>query len=89
MILDGTDHPLVGRRIRLTRKMTNPGSTTLPEEDDMPAGLEGTITYANLEGPIKWQQIGVAWDNGRRLMLLPEVDSYEVLPEPEGAANVS
>lgn len=88
MILDGEDHPLVGRRIRLKRKMTNFGSKWLPEEGDMPEGLEGTITYANLEGPIKWQQIVVAWDNGRRLMLLPEVDSYELLPKKEGAVNV-
>lgn len=72
-------HPLVGRRVRLTKEMTNPKSDRMPKEEDMPAGLEGTITYVNLSGPVQWQQIGVNWDNGRRLMLLPEVDSYEVL----------
>lgn len=89
MILDGEDHPLVGRRIRLLSKMINSNSTWMPEEEGMSAGLEGTITLVNMDGPKEWHQIGVAWDNGRRLMLLPGVDNYVVLPKEEGAASVS
>lgn len=80
---------LVGRRIRLLSKMVNPNSKWMPEEEGMPAGLEGTITYVNLSGPLEFQQIGVAWDNNRRLTLLPKVDLYAVLPEEEAPVNVS
>lgn len=83
------DHPLVGRRIRLTAPMTNPDSKWMPVEQDMPAGLEGTIVLVNFDGPKDWHQIHVKWDNGRSLALLPGVDAYTLLPEPEGAAHVS
>lgn len=89
MIVDGEDSPLVGRRVRLLRDMTNPNSKWLPKEEGMPAGLEGTITYANLSGPIEYQQLGVRWDNGRSLGLLPCVDAYELLPDVKEAVNAS
>lgn len=78
---------LVGRRIKLTAPMTNPDSKWKPVEDGMPAGLEGTIVLVNFDGPRDWHQIHVKWDNGRSLALMPYVDSYALLPEPEGALN--
>lgn len=58
----------VGDRVRLTAPMRDdyppPG---------LPAGLEGTVDY------VGESQIGVQWDNGRRLHLLPDVDSFEVI----------
>lgn len=67
-----------GSRIRLTGKMVNPDSKWMPEED-IPVGTEGTVTWVNLEGPIKYQQIGVKWDNGRGLSILPYIDKFEVI----------
>lgn len=89
MVLDGENHPLVGRRIRLTAPMTNPDSKWMPVEDGMPAGLEGTVVLVNFDGPKEWHQVSVKWDNGRSLALMPYVDSYVVLPETEGAVNAS
>lgn len=89
MTLDGENHPLIGRRIRLTAPMTNPDSKWMPVEEGMPAGLEGTVILVNFDGPREWHQIHVKWDNGRSLALMPYVDSYALLPEPEGAVNVS
>lgn len=80
---------LSGRRVRLLRDMTNPNSHWKPREDNMPAGLEGTVVYANFDGPKEWHQIGVRWDNGSMLNLLPEVDAFEILPETKGTASVS
>lgn len=74
----------VGDRVKLLQPMTNPGSTWLPVEEDMPAGLMGTITYVDLNGSPRWHQVSVRWDNGRNLGLIPTVDAFEVLPE-EGA----
>ena len=64
----------VGDRVQLTGVM--------PEEPSpVPVGTEGTVVGVNL-----WaQQADVAWDNGRRLFLLLDVDPYEVIaqaPEP-------
>ena len=79
--------PAIGRRVRLLRPMTNPGSDWKPVEDGMPAGLTGTIVYVSLDGPRDFQQLGVNWDNGRTLSLLPHVDAFEVFePEKEGVA---
>lgn len=69
----------VGDRIRLLAPMRNPDSKWMPVEEGMPAGLEGTITHINLEGPREWHQVSVKWDNGRSLALMPYVDAYEVL----------
>jgi hypothetical protein len=63
----------VGDRIRLTAPIIDayppPG---------LPAGLEGTVNDVNTAcGPDSFQ-VGVAWDNGRSLMLLPG-DAFEVI----------
>lgn len=64
----------VGDRVRLTAPMTDayppPG---------LPAGLEGTVDHVNTAcGPDIGFQVGVTWDNGRSLMLLPG-DAFEVI----------
>ena len=40
-------------------------------EAGMPKGLEGTVKYVDDAG-----QIGISWDNGRSLSLIPGVDSF-------------
>jgi hypothetical protein len=54
----------------------------------MPAGLKGTIVYLSLEGPAEWHQIGVKWDNGRTLNILPGVDKF-VVCKPQELTNVA
>jgi len=68
----------VGKRIRLLETMKNTNSTWLPEES-VPVGTEGTITFVEVHGDKRWDQITVKWDNGRTLGLFPHQDSYEVL----------
>ena len=64
----------VGDRIRLTA----PVRDNWPPEG-LPAGLEGTVDHVNTAcGADIGYQIGVAWDNGRRLMLLAH-DEFEVI----------
>ena len=70
----------IGARVRLLHQMVNKNSMWKPVEDDMPAGLEGTVVYVNMDGPPEFRQIGVRWDNGSRLNLLPEVDMFQVIP---------
>ena len=72
----------VGQRVKLTAPMVNPNSTWMPVEEGMPAGLEGTITIVAMDGPWEWRQLGVKWDNGRSLGLLPGKDSFTVIKEP-------
>lgn len=43
------------------------------DPDPIPPGSEGTVRFVNDLG-----QVGVNWDNGRRLILVPE-DRYEVI----------
>jgi hypothetical protein len=63
----------VGDRIRLTA----PVKDDYPPEG-LPAGLEGTVDHIGQWASELTRQIGVRWDNGRRLMLLPG-DEFEVL----------
>jgi hypothetical protein len=63
----------VGDRVRLTA----------PLHDDYPppglrSGLEGTVDWVGQWTSVLTRQIGVRWDNGRRLMLL-DGDRFEVL----------
>ena len=71
----------VGQRVKLTAPMVNENSTWMPVEHGMPAGLEGTINWVSLDGPREWHQIGVRWDNGRSLNLIPDKDSFVVLSQ--------
>jgi hypothetical protein len=64
-----------GTRVRLTGKMVNHDSHWMPEED-IPVGTEGTVMWTTNDPNFK--QIGVNWDNGRGLCLLPH-DKYEII----------
>ena len=44
----------------------------------VPAGTRGTVRYVDNAG-----QIGVAWDNGRSLSLIPGVDNFRKLTQQE------
>lgn len=68
----------VGKRIRLLSPMVNENSKLMPSED-LPVGLEGTIVYVSIRGNKLYDQIGVNWDNGRTLSILPSIDHYEIL----------
>lgn len=63
--------PKEGQRVRLTGKMINHDSTWMPEED-IPVGTEGTVAWSDETN------IGVCWDNGRSLALLPH-DQFEII----------
>lgn len=57
-----------GDRIRLVAMPKDP--------DPVPAGTTGTVTEVTC-GPMG--QISVTWDNLRRLVLLPDVDQFDVI----------
>lgn len=69
------DGGMVGKRIELVMMSDDP--------DPVPPGTKGTITYFSTVtalGP-PYDQIGVAWDNGRTLGLASPPDVYRVLPD--------
>ena len=60
----------VGDRIRLVAMPDDP--------DPLPIGATGTVVSLT-DGP--FGQIGVEWDNGRTLFLIPGVDKFEVVDD--------
>lgn len=61
----------MGDRVRMAGVMQN-------DPDPIPPGSEGTVDWVGQWDHPYTRQIGVAWDSGRRLMLL-EGDPYEVI----------
>ena len=59
----------VGTRIILNR---------MDDSQAPPPGTKGTVAYVDDIG-----QIGVKWDTGSSLSLIPGVDSFEVLERPK------
>jgi hypothetical protein len=81
--------PAEGMRVRLLEPMANPNSEWMPVEEGMPVGLEGTISHVEMDGPPKFRQIGVRWDNGRTIGLMVHLDRYEILQPTERVGNDS
>ena len=46
-------------------------------ESNMPSGMEGTVEYVDDAG-----QLGMLWDNGSSLSLIPGEDSFSKIAEP-------
>ena len=59
----------VGDRIRIVHMVDDP--------DPVPAGTVGTVTEIHIHSD--WTQIEVAWENGRRLMLVSPPDKFEII----------
>ena len=65
------------------RKNYPPGTRVMLNNMNVPyspieSGTRGTVRYVDDSG-----QLGVAWDNGRSLPLVPDVDSYRKLTRQE------
>lgn len=52
----------------------------MDNERDMPLGLKGTIKYVDDAG-----QLGMVWDSGRSLSLIPGVDRFHIIRDEEQA----
>jgi hypothetical protein len=67
--------PKVGDRIELVFMPDDP--------DPIPPGTQGTVDYVSdpihVPGERPWVQIGVEWDNGRRLALVSTKDQWRAL----------
>ena len=73
------------RRAQITKETYQPGTRLeLISMDDpyapVPSGTRGTVQYVDDAG-----QIGMSWDNGRTLSLIPGEDSFRSLTETEMA----
>lgn len=67
------------QQVEFTRLSYPPGSRILLNQmtdpfAQVPSGTRGTVRYVDDAG-----QVGVAWDNGRSLSLIPGVDSFRKL----------
>jgi hypothetical protein len=62
--------PQPGDRIRLVAMPDDP--------NPIQPGTMGTVTVVRPHGT--WAQVDVAWDNGRKLMLVVPPDQVEVVP---------
>lgn len=75
------------QRTSLTRLNYPPGTriALISMEDDVrpvPSGTRGTVRYVD-----DWGQIGIAWDNGSSLSLIPGIDHFRKLTPEESAAE--
>ena len=69
-------------QVERLRQTYPPGTRlVLDQMDDnwaVPPGTHGTVAYVDDVG-----QLGIKWDNGRTLSLIPGVDSFRKLTEQE------
>ena len=70
-------------QVESIRKNYPPGTRVMLNNMNDPyypveSGTRGTVRYVDDTG-----QLGVAWDNGRSLPLVPDVDSYRKLTRQE------
>ena len=70
-------------QVEFTRKCYPPGTRIMLNGMNDPyspvePGTKGTVRYVDDAG-----QLGVAWDNGRSLSLIPGVDSFRKLTQQE------
>lgn len=68
----------IGARVELLAPMTNGPDSVIPFETGMDVGLQGTVVWVSADGPYEYQQLGVNWDNGRKLNLTNR-DCFKVL----------
>ena len=73
------------QQVEFTRLSYPPGSRILLYQmtdpyAPVPSGTRGTVRYVDDAG-----QLGVAWDNGRSLSLIPGEDSFRKLTQQEVA----
>ena len=71
------------QQVEFTRLSYPPGSRILLYQmtdpyAPVPSGTRGTVRYVDDAG-----QLGVSWDNGRSLSLIPGVDSFQKLTQQE------
>jgi hypothetical protein len=67
-----------GQRIKLLSELVNENSSWKPKED-IPVGTMGTVVWPCDERcPVEMQSVGIAWDTGSRLGILPH-DNVEVV----------
>jgi len=71
--------PQVGDRVRITGILDDP--------DPLPVGTEGTVNWLGQWTSELIQQVGVLWDNGSRLIMLPH-DPYIVVHSAGGSSPV-
>lgn len=66
-------------QVEQIKKKYPPGSRIeldgMENERDMPVGLKGTVRYVDDAG-----QLGMLWDNGRTLSLIPNEDRFHLIP---------
>ena len=70
-------------QVEFTRSCSSPGTRIVLNSMNDPfspveSGTRGTVRYVDDAG-----QVGVAWDNGRSLSLIPGVDSCRKLTQQE------
>ena len=73
------------QQVKLTRHNYPPGTRIVLNSMNDPyapveSGIRGTVRYVDDAG-----QVGVSWDNGRSLSLIPGVDSFRKLTQQEVA----